>query len=144
MHPKKLGAILAQADKINALMPQAKRLLELRRLLYDALPENLARYASVANWRQGKLVIFAQNNAIAAKLKLLRPALAKTFLAAGVEVTAMEIQVQPSESQQKSPEKHAVLSQAAAESLAKLASQLVDSELKRSVSALAKRNVSER
>lgn len=142
MHPKKLGAFLAQADRVNSLMPQAQRLLELRRLLCDALPANLASYCSVANWRQGKLVIFAQNNAIAAKLKLLRPGLIESFLAAGVEVTAMDIQVQPSETRQKPPEKRAVLSQAGAESLAKLASQLVDSELRKSVFKLANRKVS--
>ena len=144
MHPKTLGALMARADKLNALMPQAKRLLELRRLLRDALPDNLARYCTVANWRQGKLVIFVQNNAIAAKLKLLRPALSKTLLSGGLEVTAMEIQVQPFESNHKQTEKHAVLTPAAAESLARLASQLVDSELRTTISKLSARKVSGR
>ena len=94
MHAKPLGAILTEAEGINSLMPQAKRLLELRRILSETLPGELPQYCSVANWRRGRLVIFAENNAVAAKLKLLCPALGSHFLKCGVEVTGIDIQVQ--------------------------------------------------
>jgi hypothetical protein len=139
MLTKTLGAILTEADSINSLMPQAKRLLELRHILREALPGELPRYCSVANWRRGRLVIFAENNAVAAKLKLLRPALGDHFQKRGVEVTAIEIQVQPAKASPAPPRKAAKLSAAGAESLAALSSQLSDSELKSLISALANR-----
>lgn len=137
MHAKTLGAILTEAEGINSLMPQAKRLLELRQILSAALPGELPQYCTVANWRQGRLVIFAQNNAVAAKLTLLRPTLADHFLKCGVEVTAIDIQVQPANPPQARPEKRSELSPSAARSLVGLAIQLPDSGLKSVISSLA-------
>lgn len=142
MHAKSLDAILNEAEGINSLMPQAKRLLELRRILSEALPGELPRYCSVANWRRGRLVIFAENNSIAAKLKLMRPILGDHFLKRGVEVTAIDIQVQPKQPGSEQPGKGAKLSTAAAGFLADLTAQLPDSELKKSIAALAGNNVS--
>ena len=97
MISKNLDAYLVQADGINSLMPQAKRLLELRQVLLEVLPKPLADLATVANYRQGKIVIFAANSAIAAKLKLLGPTLKDRFVTRGLQVTALEIEVQPSQ-----------------------------------------------
>lgn len=139
MHGKTLGAFLDQSEGTNSLMPQAKRLLELRQILLEALPGRLPLYCSVANWRRGRLVIFAENSAIAAKLKLLCPTLSDHYLKRGIEVTAIEIQVQPRQRPPRVPQKRAALSDAAADSLASFARQLPDSELKTIVTSLAKR-----
>src|SRR4051812_46490480 len=64
MHPHKPDALLSGSDGIPSLMPQARRLLELRQLLVELLPEALARSCTVANYKHGKLVVFAENNAI--------------------------------------------------------------------------------
>jgi hypothetical protein len=144
MHSKNLDAYLVQADGINALMPQAKRLLELRQVLSEVLPKPLADYATVANYRQGKIVIFAANAAIAAKLKLLGPALKDRFAVQGLQVTALEIEVQPSQGAAGAPAKAAVLTDTARQALAALASQLTDSTLKSTVSTMAAQKVSKR
>jgi len=140
MHSKNLGAYLLQADGVNSLMQQAKCLLELRQLLLGALPEPLAKNATVANYRQGKLVIFAANAAVAAKLKLLRPVLTERFSARGLQVTVIEIEVQPCSATQTVPTKRAALSQNARLALAKLASELPESELKSAVASIARRD----
>lgn len=139
MHAKTLGAILDEANGINSLIPQAKRLLELRQLLSEALPAGLAPYCSVANWRPGRLVILAENSAIAAKLKLLRPTLGDHYLKRGIEVTVIDIRVQPAEFTDRKRRKSATLSAAAADSLSRLAIQLPDSELKTTIAEIAKR-----
>ena len=144
MHSKNLDAYLDQAGGINALMPQAKRLLELRQVLLETLPTPLAELANVANFRQGKVVIFAANSAIAAKLKLLGPGLRDRLVERGLQVTALEIEVQPRQDTIPRPQKAAVLSDAAREALTRLAAQLPDSQLKSSVSALVDSKVSER
>ena len=95
MHTRNFSTLLDQAEGIGSLMPQARRLLELRRILAVVLPEPLARSCLIANYRQGKVVIFAANNAVAAKLKLISPKLVQHFSERGVEVTGMEVRVQP-------------------------------------------------
>jgi hypothetical protein len=144
MHSKNLDAYLDQAGGINALMPQAKRLLELRQVLLETLPAPLAELASVANFRQGKVVIFAANSAIAAKLRLLGPGLRDRLVERGLQVTALEIEVQPRQDTAALPQKAAVLTDAAREALTRLSTQLPDSQLKSSISALIDSKVSER
>jgi hypothetical protein len=142
MISKNLDAYLVQADGINSLMPQAKRLLELRQVLLEVLPKPLADLATVANYRQGKIVIFAANSAIAAKLKLLGPTLKDRFVIRGLQVTALEIEVQPSQGTRSMPPKAAVLTDRAREALAVLASQLTESKLKSTVSTMAGHKIS--
>ena len=144
MTSKNLDAYLVQADGINSLMPQAKRLLELRQVLLEVLPKPLADLATVANYRQGKIVIFAANSAVAAKLKLLGPALKDRFVTRGLQVTALEFEVQPGQGTGSMPPKVAVLTENAREALAVLASQLTESQLKSTVSAMAEQKISKR
>jgi len=80
-------AFLNQVDSVAALMPQAERLIELRQILSSLLPESLARRCSVANYRQGRVVIFASNGATAAKLKLMLPSLLEQLSGCAMEVT---------------------------------------------------------
>ena len=144
MHSKNLDAYLDQAGGINSLMPQAKRLLELRQVLLETLPAQLAEFANVANFRQGKVIIFAANSAIAAKLKMLGPGLKDRLVDRGLQVTALEIEVQPRQDTVSAPQKTAVLSDAARQALARLESQLPDSQLKSRVSSLRANKVSGR
>jgi hypothetical protein len=137
MRFQKLDAYLETG--IQALMPQARRLLELRQILATCLPKNLQRSCTIANYLQGKVVIFAENSAIAAKLKLLVPELQDRFVSRAIEVTGIDIQVQPKEAL-NTVEKFAELSPGAIDSLTELERQLPDSELKSAVSTLLERH----
>lgn len=143
-HPHKPDALLSDSGGIPSLMPQARRLLELRQLLTRLLPESLARACTVANYKSGKLVLFAENNAVAAKLRLLSPTIRDRFSERGVQVTEMDISVQAPDATQEKPEKSARLSGSAVASLAELASQLPDSPLKQSIELMARIGVSKR
>jgi hypothetical protein len=125
-------------------MPQARRLLELRQLLASLLPERLARASTVANYSHGKLVLFAENSAVAAKLKLLSPTIRDQLSNRGVQVIEIDISVQAPEAAKEKPEKVARLSGAAVTTLAELASQLPDSPLKQSIALLIRSGVSKR
>ena len=137
MHMKNPCAFLNQADSIAALMPQAERLIELREILSSLLPESLARRCSVANYRQGRVVIFASNGATAAKLKLMLPSLLEQFSGRATEVTGLEVLVQALESERQAIEKTAKISTEAASELAGLSEQLPDSELKTALARIA-------
>ena len=138
MHPKNLRAYLDSAAGIAGLLPQAERLIELRRIYRKVVPQQLLRSSAIVNYKQQKLVIFAENNAVAAKLRLLSPRLVNDFSKSGVEVTGIRLEVQPRED--TPPElapKRAKLSRAGAESLEALARQLPDSTLKQALASMA-------
>ncbi len=137
MHMKNPCAFLNQAEGIAALMPQAERLIQLREILASLLPDSLARRCSVANFKQGRVIIFASNGAIAAKLKLMLPALSEQISRRATEVTGLEVVVQAPQSEPQVAEKSAKISADAASELAQLSEQLPDSELKTAVSRIA-------
>lgn len=139
MPTKNPCAYLNQPDGIAPLMPQARRLIELRGILAAALPESLARSCSIANYKQGKIVIFAANSAVAAKLKLLSPALSEQLSRRAVEVTGLEVRVQPLDSEGQAFEKSAKMSAEGAHRLTQLFEQLPDSELKTALGRIAGR-----
>ena len=138
MPSQKLGVFLTQLDGIASLMPQAKRLLELRAILAAVLPESLSRSCSIANYTQGKIIIFAANSAVAAKLKLMRPDLSDQLSKRGVQVTGIDVEVQLPGPTPELIEKSAKISQDAAKSLTRLSTQLPDSELKNVLTKLAR------
>ena len=121
-------------------MPQARRLIELRAILAAVLPESLARCCSIANLKQGKVVIFAANGAIAAKLKLMLPTLLEQLSKRAIEVTGLDVCVQPLASDPQVIEKLAKMSVETASGLTRLCEQLPDSELKITLVKIAARH----
>jgi hypothetical protein len=144
MHSKNLRAYLDSAVGIAGLLPQAERLIELRHIYRKLVPQQLLQSSSIVNYRQRKVVIFAENNAIAAKLRLLTPRLINDFSKSGVEVTGIRLEVQPQQAAAKqTAPKRARLSRAGAESLQALAGQLPDSRLKQALAGMATLGASE-
>jgi hypothetical protein len=85
--------LLADAGMAR-LSSHASRLLRLQAILAANLPANLARGARVANLKAGKLVIHADNGAVAAKLRQMAPRLADLVRFEAAEVNGIEIRVQ--------------------------------------------------
>ena len=129
-------AFLNQAEGVAALMPQAERLLELRKIVASLLPDSLARRCSVANYKQGRVVLFASNGATAAKLKLMLPSLLEQISGRATEVTGLEVVVQAREGEAQVADKSAKMSGVATSELAALSEQLPDSELKTAISRI--------
>jgi hypothetical protein len=140
MHSKNLRSYLDSAVGIAGLLPQAERLIELRRIYSKLVPQQLLRSSSIVNYKQEKVVIFAENNAIAAKLRLLSPRLVNDFSKCGVQVTGIRLEVQPRQDPPKAPTpKQAKLSAAGAEHLEALARRLPDSRLKQALTGMIER-----
>jgi hypothetical protein len=133
------GAFLDRAEDIGQLMSKARQLLELRRTVVRLLPEGLSRSCTVANARQGRVVMYADSSVAAAKLKLLLPALRSQLLESGQNVTSLAVEVQPpSRNQYTAPEKPR-LTLRAAEILSETADRLPESRLKEVLRELAGR-----
>src|SRR5207247_840127 len=133
-------AIIGQPDGNTPRRPHARRLSALREILSSMLPEVLARCCSLANYKQGKVVVFAANGATAAKLKLMLPTLSEQLSKRGIEVTGLEVCVQPPASDPQVVEKSAKISQETAWGLTRLCEQLPDSGLKIALGKFASRH----
>jgi len=140
MHSKNVRAYLDSNAGIAALLPQVERLIELRRIYRELVPRQLLQSSSIVNLKQETVVIFAENNAIAAKIKLLSPRLVNDFSKRGMQVTGIRLEVQPREERREAQtHKQAKLSQAGGERLEALAKRLPESRLKQVVKEFAER-----
>lgn len=127
-------------DAAGRVASQAALLLRLRESASLVIPAALLRSASIANFKQGKVVIFAENNAIAAKLRLFEPRMIDVWARQGVQVSSIRCEVQPGRAGGLAPQKGARLSPAAADALGALEAGLpADSPLREAVGALTRR-----
>lgn len=140
MPSKKLGEFLSSAPEVGRLVPQAAELLEIRQALRELLPKTLREYCEIARVKQGNVVIFAENNATAAKLRLLGPTLVNELCRRGLKVTGIEPRVQGGMSRRPGGQRAAVeLSSAAGKALDRLGARLPDSPLRTAIRSLARK-----
>jgi hypothetical protein len=134
---------LGRDEEASPLVAKAQTLNMLKAALAECLPANLAAHCSVANLRNGNLVVFAANNALAAKLKLVAASLPEKITrhtrGKAPQVTSVIVQVQPRPAAPQPPAKHLKLSPGASRVLGEFSSQLPDSELKNAIASLARR-----
>lgn len=101
----------------------------------------MARMCTVANLRDGVVIVHAANNATAAKMRLILPRLLAAFQANRTDVNGVRIELQfprtPTNGAGRAPLR--VLSGAAGEQLDACAAQLPDSPLKQALRKLAAR-----
>lgn len=95
MRPRSLDDCLNAEGGLARLAGHAARLLRLQRIFESAVPRPLVRGARVANLKLGTLVIYADNGAIAAKLRQIIPTVRGAFSNLAPEVTGIEVKVQP-------------------------------------------------
>jgi hypothetical protein len=98
MRSRSLEDCLKAEGGLARLTDHAARLLRLQRIFESAVPRALVRGARVANFKLGRLVIYAENGAVAAKLRQIIPTLSGAFANLAPEVTGIEVKVQPRES----------------------------------------------
>lgn len=95
MQARSLEDCLKADGGLARLSDHASRLLRLQRVFEAAVPRAQIRGARVANFKLGKLVLHADNAAVAAKLRQIVPTLVDVFKREAAEVTGIEIKVQP-------------------------------------------------
>jgi hypothetical protein len=134
-----IGEFLDADDAAHRVAAQAALLLRLRETARLVVPEALLRSTSIANCKQGKVVIFAENNAIAAKLRLFEPRLTDLWTRLGMQVSALRVEVQPTAGGSAGRIKHAALTPEAEQALTRLASELPEGSLREAVDSLARR-----
>ena len=102
MPARKIEEVLARSGELRAISAQAQRLAKLQQVLLEALPSPLNRSARVSTFRAGRLVVLADNAAVAAKLRQLAPRLLRVVQERENQVTGIHVDVQVAVPQSKS------------------------------------------
>ncbi len=101
MTPTKLDRILAAPGDLQPLLAKTRDLRALSELVQNFLTAELREQVRVANFKDGKLALLAANSAVAAKLRLLAPALSRFLQERRMQVSLVSVRVQPIESLKK-------------------------------------------
>lgn len=126
----------ASSGESGSWLAIGQRLARLQRILVEIAPAHLARSCTVGRLTQGTLQIFADNGAIASKLKQLAPRLLMDFRKRGLEVSRIRVDVQVRPPRPENRKTGAKISPAGLENLQKLALELPESPLKEAVERL--------
>jgi len=94
MPAQKLSALFSATDTLARLSQASAVVAELQSLYANNVPANLARFSRVIGRHKGLLLVGADNNAAAAKIRLLTPPLLKAFQTRGGEVTGIRVVLQ--------------------------------------------------
>jgi hypothetical protein len=135
-----IGKLLSATEELKALQARTRRLLELQTLYFRSAPRELATSSRVKSFRAGTLFVFADNSAVAAKLKQLAPRLLASIQKNEAEVTALHIGVQVTDAQRTYKSLKTVLPPQAIEEFDALATRITDTELKLALANLVSRH----
>ncbi len=139
MTARKLSGFLSEpASGLSRLTAEAKRLLALSRVWEAIAPNSLARFSRVGPVRDRVLTLYADNGAVAAKLKQQLPRLLLNFRQRGHDLNAIRVVVQVNGVSPKPgpARRQPVIPAAGMASLAELEHDLAPSPLKRALTDL--------
>ena len=140
MTARKLDSFfITPASPLNRLALAAQQLNSVSRIWETVAPIGLARFCRVGRLDSGVLTLFADNGAIASKIKQQLPSLLEKLQQRGGEITGIRIDVQVKIplSERATPPKQAISPQSLA-SLERLDAELEESPLKEALTNLIK------
>ncbi len=135
-----LTEFLRAGEGAGSLIPQAEKLLALRAAVSELLPRQLGDAAQVANLKADTLVVYAANNAVAAKLKHHVPALIAGLAARRYAIGRIRVEVRPDAAPMAAHTRtQRLVPESGVQALTRLAQALPDGPLRESVRALARK-----
>ena len=136
---QRLESLLRNSPELRSLAGQAGDIAQLQAFWSQAVPPQLRPYTHAGSLKHRRITVFADNGAIAAKLKMLSASLLKNLQNKGLEVTSIRVEVQVQSARREAPKQPRLVSAQAAGCLETLAEGLPDSPLKTSLQRLANR-----
>lgn len=134
---QRLNTLLKQPE-LNELNQRTLEAQASQKIWAEIAPDGLAKYSHISSIKNQQFTAYADNNAVAAKIKLLIPSLLIQLKNQGYEVTAIRIKVQAKSKPQVTPKSTKSLSSEAVNQLQKLELQLSGTTLGDSLSRLLK------
>ena len=138
MSAKSVGLLIDTLPELRALNREIRQLMALQSALAEVLPPNLAAFATVASMNAGELNLFADNGAVAAKLRQMAPRMLTSFRERGYDITGIRLQVQVSIRDNPLPRKQISLSVEARNVIDSLTDRLPSSPLKLALNRLSR------
>ncbi len=133
--------ILGKEPEHKDLFLKIDKLNKIQQSSLTIIPSHLAKHCTIGLPNNGKLTIFAQNGAIATKLKQIAPSMLQKIKNLGWEITSIQIATQ-AHSQARNMDnfnpKKRHLGQKGVASLTELAGSLTESPLKTAIESLLK------
>lgn len=134
--PHRLNDFLTASSELAQLTSKARQLMTLQQQLEHIIPSSLKHGCRVMQLDQQKLILSANNGAIASKLRQMSTELIAKLSDIGCKVTLIQIVVQVSIPPYTPPPKARTLSPSGKNDLAQLADQIADSPLKDALNRL--------
>lgn len=135
---QRFNALLSQPE-LTALNAHNKDKQAAQKLWEAVAPDNLAQLSHATSVHNQQFTVFADNNAVAAKIKLFIPSLLIKLQNQGCEVTAIRVKVQVKSSPQARPKIIKKLSPKASAELQILANKLSGTSLGDALTRLSKK-----
>jgi len=129
---------LLKQPELNELNQRTLEAQTSQKIWAEIAPDGLAKHSHISSIKNKQITVYANNNAVAAKIKLLIPSLLIQLENQGYEVTAIRIKVQAKSSPLPAPKSTKSLSSEAVSQLQKLESQLSGTTLGDSLNKLLK------
>lgn len=133
---RQFNSLLKQPEFI-ALNAHSKETQAAQNIWEAIAPDNLAKFSHASSIKNKQFTIFADNNTVAAKIKLFIPSLLIKLEKQGCEVTAIRVKVQVKSTSQTKPKAIKKLSAQAATDLHLLAEKLSGTPLGEALARLA-------
>jgi hypothetical protein len=134
---QRFNTLLTQPE-LNELNQRTLEAQTSQKLWAEIAPDGLANHSHISSIKNKQFTVYANNNAVAAKIKLLIPSLLIQLEKQGYEVTAIRIKVQAKSNPLPTPKSTKSLSSEAVSQLQKLELQLSGTTLGDSLSRLLK------
>ncbi len=138
MSDKRVGLLLDSLPELRALNRELRQLAALQSALAEVLPGNLATSATVALEKAGELILYADNGAVAAKLRQMAPRILMFLRQRQYELTGIRVQVQVRIPDNPLPQKQISLSAEARKVINLLSERLDASPLKTALKRLGR------
>jgi hypothetical protein len=138
----KLDRVLSADGELQPVLAKARDLRALAGLVERFLSADLAQKVRVANAKDGQLTLIAANSAVAAKLRLLAPALSGFLHEGRFQVNSVSVRVQPNTTTTTAPklQKAVHFSTNALHSLRALYERLPDSPVREALGRMLQRH----
>lgn len=135
---RQFNALFNQPE-FTALSAHSKKVAAAQQLWLAIAPAQIVPYCHASQIENKQLLLRADNNAVAAKIKLLIPSLLIQLEKQGSEVTAIQVKVQVKSSPQERVKAIKTISKHSAASIEELAKKLDGTPLGQSLARLATR-----
>lgn len=136
---RRFSALFRENAELAALSGHADSLTVSQKIWDATAPEPLRRFTQAGAVKHKRLTVYADNGAVAAKIKLLLPSLLSKLQKQGLEVTSIRVEVQVKSDSRKPAKTIRSISPQAASSLSALADELSGSPLGEALARLSRR-----